>query len=139
MYPLLRSLPPSWAHLSSAPDEKGFQAMLSENELVLYFGHGSGAQYIRPRGVKKITLPKSTGESPMNDSERATCATTWLMGCSSVAVTDHGEFEPSGMVLAYLSAGSPAVVGALWDVTDKDCDRAAVKTGEDLVPLMRIE
>jgi separase len=52
------------------------------------------------------------------------------MGCSSSAVTDHGAFEPSGMVLSYMAAGSPAVVGTLWDVTDKDCDRASVKTGE---------
>jgi separase len=52
------------------------------------------------------------------------------MGCSSSAMTDHGDFEPSGMVLSYLAAGSPAVVGTLWDVTDKDCDRASVKAGE---------
>jgi len=34
------------------------------------------------------------------------------------------------MVLAYLAAGAPAVVGTLWDVTDKDIDRASVKAGE---------
>lgn len=52
------------------------------------------------------------------------------MGCSSAAVTTNGEYEPSGMVLSYLAAGSPAVVGTLWDVTDKDTDRASVKMGE---------
>jgi separase len=34
------------------------------------------------------------------------------------------------MVLAYLLAGAPAVVGTLWDVTDRDCDRASVRAGE---------
>jgi len=52
------------------------------------------------------------------------------MGCSSSAVVDNGEFEPSGMVFAYLLAGAPAVVGTLWDVTDRDCDRASVRAGE---------
>jgi separase len=89
-------------------------SLLSSHDLMLYFGHGSGAQYIRPRGVKKLT----------------NAPTSWLMGCSSAAISEHGEFEPSGMVLAYLSAGSPAVVGTLWDVTDKDCDKASVKAGE---------
>jgi separase len=93
-------------------------ALLSSNQLLLYFGHGSGAQYIRPRAVKK--LANTPTHAP----------TTWLMGCSSAAVTECGEFEPYGMVCAYLAAGAPAVVGTLWDVTDKDCDRAAVKAGE---------
>ena len=35
----------------------------------------------------------------------------------------RGDYEPQGMPLAYLSAGSPAVVGNLWDVTDGDIDR----------------
>ena len=34
------------------------------------------------------------------------------------------------MLASYLTAGAPAVVGMLWDVTDKDCDRFAVKAGE---------
>lgn len=51
------------------------------------------------------------------------------MGCSSGAVAENGAFEPSGMVLAYLVAGAPAVVGTLWDVTDRDCDRFAVRCG----------
>jgi separase len=115
MQPILKTLPSSWLHTTvPAPSEAQMSNILSSHELMLYFGHGSGAQYIRSRGVKKLT------KAP----------TAWLMGCSSAAVTEHGEFEPSGMVLAYLSAGSPAVVGTLWDVTDKDCDKASVKAGE---------
>jgi separase len=122
MQPLLRSLPESWSHSLSAQDERGFSSLLSENEILLYFGHGCGSQYIRPRAVKKLALASS--------SERPTCATTWLMGCSSAVVQENGVFEPDGMALAYITAGSPAVVGTLWDVTDKDCDRASVKAGE---------
>ncbi|KAG5182227.1 hypothetical protein JKP88DRAFT_221290 [Tribonema minus] len=45
------------------------------------------------------------------------------MGCSSGRLRGGGEFEPMGMVSAYLVAGSPAVVANLWDVTDRDIDR----------------
>ena len=36
---------------------------------------------------------------------------------------EEGEYEPHGIVNSYLVAGAPAVVGTLWDVTDKDIDR----------------
>jgi separase len=114
MSPLLQSLPKQWTHSTVAPREAEVTDLLNSQSLFLYFGHGSGIQYVRNRSVRR--LPQ--------------CPTTWLMGCSSSAVTDHGTFEPSGMVLSYMAAGAPAVVGTLWDVTDKDCDRASVKSGE---------
>jgi separase len=53
------------------------------------------------------------------------------MGCSSAAISLRGDhFEPEALLLAYVDAGAPAVVGALWDVTDRDCDRASVRAGE---------
>jgi hypothetical protein len=52
------------------------------------------------------------------------CAPSVLMGCSSGKLVAHGRAaEPGGMVLAHLTAGSPAVVANLWDVTDRDIDR----------------
>jgi separase len=116
--PLLSSLPSSWSHLPPAvpPTESDFGEAISNNPLFLYFGHGSGSQFIRVRNVRAM--------------HSNTAPVAWLMGCSSVALTTRGEFEPEGMVSAYLTAGAPAVVGTLWDVTDKDCDRAAVKMGE---------
>lgn len=122
MQPLLQTLPESWTHSLNAEDERGFASLLNNNEIMLYFGHGCGSQYIRPRAVKKLALAESRRIS--------TCATTWLMGCSSAIVNENGAFEPDGMALAYITAGAPAVVGTLWDVTDKDCDRASVKAGE---------
>jgi separase len=47
------------------------------------------------------------------------------MGCSSGALRSlapAAEFDPTGMVLAYMQAGAPAVVGNLWEVTDRDLD-----------------
>ena len=45
------------------------------------------------------------------------------MGCSSGALHAHGDLAPSGMVLSYLRARCPALIGNLWDVTDGDIDR----------------
>ncbi|TVY43349.1 Separin [Lachnellula subtilissima] len=96
------------------PTEAEFKASLESNDIFLYFGHGSGAQYIRAREIRKLQ----------------TCAVTFLMGCSSGALTEVGEFEPYGTPINYMHAGSPAVVATLWDVTDKDIDRFAKVTFE---------
>jgi separase len=42
-------------------------------------------------------------------------------------MVECGEFEPYGVPHNYLYAGSAAVVGTLWDVTDKDIDRFAME------------
>ena len=89
------------------PTEAEFSSILSTRSLFLYFGHGSGGQYIRARTIKKLDQ----------------CAVALLMGCSSGKLKEEGKYEPHGMVYNYLHAGSPAVVGTLWDVTDKDIDR----------------
>jgi separase len=58
-------------------------------------------------------------------------AVALLMGCSSASLADVGEFESHGPVWNYMLAGSPAVVGTLWDVTDRDIDRYAGKVFEE--------
>ena len=122
--PWLPKLPPNWAHLRKAPDDEGWRDLLSENELFLYVGHGSTSQYVRPGVVKRL------GCGSLNEHSGSTCAVSWLIGCGSVAVEDLGEFEPSGMVLSYLAAGSPAVLGALWDVGDIDADHFSITAGD---------
>ena len=113
--PILQALPSDWDHVAARiPTQNEFSKALTDSDLFLYFGHGSGAQYL-PNSV----LRKSD-----------TRAVTWLMGCSSGAITENGEFEPHGTVLNYLMAGAPAVLATLWDVTDKDCDRFSMKCGE---------
>ncbi|KAF2110037.1 cell division-associated protein-like protein [Lophiotrema nucula] len=124
--PRLDNMNGDWSHIvGRAPSEKEFESSLKEKELVLYFGHGSGAQFVRSKSVRRL-YPGSQTE---NESKRG-CATTFLFGCSSAHLTENGIYEPSGMLASYLTAGAPAVVGMLWDVTDKDCDRFAVKAGE---------
>ncbi|KAH6624554.1 peptidase family C50-domain-containing protein [Chaetomium sp. MPI-SDFR-AT-0129] len=105
--------------LTRPPTEPEFTHALSHTPLLLYFGHGSGAQYIRGRTIRRLD-PRCR-------------ATVLLMGCSSAALSDNGEFEPAGPVWNYLMAGCPAVVGTLWDVTDRDVDRWGGGVLEDLV------
>ncbi|KAF2132365.1 hypothetical protein P153DRAFT_335207 [Dothidotthia symphoricarpi CBS 119687] len=126
--PHIHELQGPWTHITSrAPSEKEFEDSLREKDLVLYFGHGSGAQFVRSKSVRRL-YPGPQDE--LNTKPKAGCATTLLFGCSSAHLTENGIFEPSGMLAAYLTAGAPAVVGMLWDVTDKDCDRLAVRAGE---------
>ena len=96
------------------PTEDEMKTCLQNHEIFLYFGHGSGSQYIRSRSIKKLEK----------------CAVTLLMGCSSGALTEAGEFEPYGTPINYMHAGCPALVANLWDVTDKDIDRFAFEVLE---------
>ena len=136
--PHLDDLQGPWTHITNrAPTEKEFESALKDKELVLYFGHGSGAQFVRSKYVRRLynsnkVQEQSGNQNAMDTSEctKPGCATTFLFGCSSVHLTENGDFDPSGMLANYLVAGTPAVVGMLWDVTDKDCDRLAIKAGE---------
>ena len=147
---------------SESEFEKALKGTLSSNQqhtsefppTVLYFGHGSGLQYIRHKKIRALRAKEapSTAESvrrsnsaetasqcsgelseaemlleraALGETDRANCATTLLFGCSSASLTDCGEFEPHGVPKTYLIGGAPAVLGALWDVTDGDCDAFA--------------
>ncbi|UKZ82361.1 hypothetical protein TrVFT333_010148 [Trichoderma virens FT-333] len=107
----------SWTGIiNKAPRESEFEKALATSEIMVYFGHGSGAQYIRGKTIRRLDKCRPA---------------TFLMGCSSAALTDAGEFECYGPVWNYMMAGCPAVVGTLWDVTDRDIDRFAGKTFEE--------
>ncbi|KAI1777823.1 peptidase family C50-domain-containing protein [Hypoxylon cercidicola] len=115
--PALSSLPPTWNSIEMRePTEPEFEKALADRDLLLYFGHGSGAQYVRGRTIRKM------------DKCRAVAL---LMGCSSASLADVGRFECHGPVWNYMLAGSPAVVGTLWDVTDRDIDRFAGRVFEE--------
>ncbi|KAL8902681.1 MAG: hypothetical protein Q9207_004465 [Kuettlingeria erythrocarpa] len=97
-----------WEGLIEAnPSEDQLKDYLHERDIFLYFGHGSGSQYIRSSTIRKLDR----------------CAVALLMGCSSGKLTETGEFEPYGTPASYMQAESPAMVATLWDVTDKDIDR----------------
>ncbi|KAI1202667.1 peptidase family C50-domain-containing protein [Nemania serpens] len=107
----LSSLPGAWGSIEArAPTETEFQTTLTDKDILLYFGHGSGSQYIRGRTIRQLEKCR---------------AVALLMGCSSASLTHVGQFEPYGPIRDYMLAGSPAVVGTLWDVTDRDIDRFA--------------
>ncbi|XP_044490537.1 separase-like isoform X4 [Mangifera indica] len=93
----------------SPPTAEELAVALKNYDLYIYFGHGSGSQYIKWHHVQKLEK----------------CAATLLMGCSSGSLSLNGCYAPSGTPLSYLQAGSPVIFANLWDVTDKDIDRFA--------------
>ena len=124
----LQDLPGWEGMIRQEPQEADMKAYLANHEVFLYFGHGSGAQYIRSRTIKNIDK----------------CAVALLMGCSSGALTEAGDFESYGTPISYMHAGCPAVLGTLWDVTDKDIDRFSQTVlenwglfGRDQQPLLK--
>ncbi|GKT87842.1 cell division-associated protein bimB (peptidase family C50) [Colletotrichum tofieldiae] len=113
----LKTLGDSWTGIvSRKPTEDEFEGALKGSDIVLYFGHGSGAQYIRGKTIRRLEKCK---------------AAALLMGCSSASLQNAGEYECHGPVWNYMLAGCPAVVGTLWDVTDKDIDRYAGRLFEE--------
>ncbi|XP_022149194.1 separase isoform X2 [Momordica charantia] len=90
-----------------APTSAELIEELKSRDLFIYFGHGSGAQYIPRHEIQKLDV----------------CAASLLMGCSSGSLTLNGYYVPQGVPLSYLKAGSPVIVANLWEVTDKDIDR----------------
>lgn len=81
-------------------------------DVYIYCGHGSGEKYLHRDKVLDL------------DSN---CSAALLFGCSSGRLECEGIFGPSGAVLSYLCAGSPAVLAMLWDVTDRDIDQLSCK------------
>ncbi|KAG1342225.1 putative Separase [Cocos nucifera] len=93
--------------VGNVPTTEELVLALQSHDLFLYFGHGSGTQYISEREIQKLDQ----------------CAVSLLMGCSSGSLVHNGCYAPQGVPISYLFAGSPAVIANLWDVTDKDIDR----------------
>ncbi|CEI87027.1 hypothetical protein RMCBS344292_01448 [Rhizopus microsporus] len=90
----------------AAPMELQCKDALLSKDIYMYFGHSAGQSFLRGTTVR--SLPK--------------CAVSILMGCSSGKMESNGEYDPHGYILNYLIAGSPAVLGNLWDVTDRSID-----------------
>ncbi|EPS58493.1 hypothetical protein M569_16320 [Genlisea aurea] len=91
----------------SAPTVEELSSALGSHDLFIYFGHGSGMQYIPPHEIQKLDG----------------CAATLLLGCSSGCLHLRGSYVPRGAPISYLLAGAPAIVANLWEVTDRDIDR----------------
>jgi len=105
--PILLAQPGWHGIIGEAPQEAEFVRAVCEFDLLLYCGHSSGEQYLRAEKLKDLKVT----------------ARAMLMGCSSGLLPPSGVYEPQGIVVAYLLAGSASIVANLWDVTDKDIDR----------------
>ncbi|KAF8623369.1 hypothetical protein AX17_007447 [Amanita inopinata Kibby_2008] len=71
------------------PSEQQFLDALQRQDLVVYFGHGGGEQYVRTHKIRHLTR----------------CAATMLWGCSSGALREMGDFDRTGTPNSYLVAG----------------------------------
>ncbi|XP_074670026.1 separin isoform X2 [Strix aluco] len=101
---------PGWRGVTGAvPSTKQMQAALLEHDLYIYAGHGAGARLLDGQTIARMDCR----------------AVALLFGCSSAALAVRGSLEGSGIVLKYIMAGCPLVLGNLWDVTDRDIDRYA--------------
>ncbi|KAM4796065.1 LOW QUALITY PROTEIN: separin [Rhinophrynus dorsalis] len=99
---------PGWnGVIRSAPKSEQLQSALTKQDLYIYVGHGAGAHFLDVQTLQRLDCN----------------AVALLFGCSSAALAVRGDLEGSGIVLKYLMAGCPLVLGNLWDVTDREIDR----------------
>ncbi|KAF5897593.1 separin, partial [Clarias magur] len=98
----------AWQGVCGAPpDPDQLQDAVSTKDLYIYVGHGAGARFLDTQRLLRGNVR----------------AVSLLLGCSSAALSVQGNMEGNGIVLSYLTAGCPLVLGNLWDVTDRDLDR----------------
>ncbi|XP_065076038.1 uncharacterized protein Sse [Ochlerotatus camptorhynchus] len=89
--------------IDSPPSDIEFSSILREVDVMIYNGHGTGLQFI-------------DGETILQQDIRSLI---FLFGCDSVRLFPSGIFrEMAGSHLYYNIARCPAVVGALWALTD---------------------
>jgi separase len=92
---------------SECPSSSEMGRALETSDLLVYCGHNGGQQYVRPENYNVRALPI-------------------LLGCSSARTRYDVWSCGRGLSLSYLCAGSPGLLGNLWDVTDADIDRVGV-------------
>ncbi|MED6205162.1 hypothetical protein PIB30_015277 [Stylosanthes scabra] len=89
------------------PSEDLWASALEKHDLFIFSGHGCGWQYFPLEGFSKLNK----------------CGAAVLLGCESSITTLRGNFAPLCVPLEYLVAGSPAVVGNLWNISALDICR----------------
>ncbi|XP_077429763.1 separin [Vanacampus margaritifer] len=99
---------PGWDGVCGhAPKPGQLEEAVATKDLYIYMGHGAGARFLDSHTVLM---------RPMR-------AASLLVGCSSAALAVRGDQEGEGIILSYLIAGCPFILGNLWNVTDRDIDR----------------
>lgn len=136
----------TWEGTVGELPSEGFveNALTNDDGFFLYCGHGGGEKSFSRGQVEKLLFKESDGTDTSTTLRRCS-STIVLMGCSSgklISVNSSRsnpplnlalEYEPEGMALSYLCAGSPCVVGNLWDVTDRDIDRYCIALLKDFL------
>lgn len=92
------------------------QAILS-HRIFMYFGHGGGEKFFAPRNLRKIT----------KDNTEARTKSIFLFGCSSAKISGFTMYNTHSTCISYMHIPVVKnVVGALWDITDKDLDITSI-------------
>ncbi|GBP87718.1 Separin [Eumeta japonica] len=114
---------PDWrGELSKPPEPDIFLRYLEEADIFLYCGHGDGCQFACG-GAGNAGVESVCGR-----------AAALLSGCGSVRLAHAGgRAPPAAAHHHYHIAGSPMVVGMLWEVTDLEVDKV-VSTAALCVP-----
>jgi hypothetical protein len=102
-----------WSLRTATKQQQQARSSHSIPSVLVYMGHGHGEATL-------VSQPQELHEAVRD----LVPPVVVLMGCSSVRV--HGGTacrDPTGPLLRWLRAGSEAVVGCLWDVTDGEIDR----------------
>uniref|UniRef100_A0A915HYN5 separase n=1 Tax=Romanomermis culicivorax TaxID=13658 RepID=A0A915HYN5_ROMCU len=91
------------------PQSSSVKKAFLQKDLIVYCGHGDGSYM--GLGNEKLFIPVYN-------------AATLLMGCSSVKFSSPGRtYEPLAQPLSlYQVLRCPAIVGNMWNVTDRDID-----------------
>lgn len=92
--------------------------MLKTRNLFIYEGHGDGLQHMPIDTLARLDR----------------CAAAILMGCCSGLMISKGPYTPTGAPINYLLAGSPIVIGNLWNVYETralELTKTLLKTFEE--------
>ncbi|XP_012280741.1 separin isoform X2 [Orussus abietinus] len=111
---------PRWTGLyNEEPQEDFFEKALTNHDVLMYNGHGSGIQYLSGEKIEKLRVR----------------AIVLLFGCSSTKLIPiGGRFPPYGVSNQYLAACSPCILGMLWEVTDIDVDKMTASFVSNWIP-----
>jgi hypothetical protein len=116
--------------LPSTKDSCSFLRALSRDDVYVYVGHSTGERLVG----RHVLYDACTGP----DGLPLRMPVALLMGCSSARMAAGPTHDPWGMPLAYLHAGSPAVVGCLWDVTDGEVDKLTLAMLRSFMPSIEV-
>lgn len=104
---------PNWKGITKRPPtDEEYRDAITKHDIFLYCGHGNGITYFKMQdGVFNFNIR----------------AMSLLYGCSSVKSIDNGgRLSFTGLFHRLIGGGCYCIFGALWNVTTKDLDHAAL-------------